>query len=129
MVTSLTLNQLLYVRLVALEHMDFDEYQKEALKTAVYPNIGDRLAQVALGLTGEAGEVADKVKKLFRDKDGVLDKDAKLALAQEAGDTLWYIAIMAEELGLTLKDIAKMNIEKLRDRKKRGVIHGDGDDR
>lgn len=106
-----------------------NDYQKDAKATAVYPNQGSNLAYPALGLTGEAGEVADKIKKIIRDQDGILNETDPQAIAKEVGDVLWYCATLASELGITLEDIAKLNIEKLRSRKKRGVISGSGDDR
>lgn len=102
---------------------DFNDYQTEAKKTAVYPeHMG--LAYTALGLTGEAGEYAEKIKKYIRD--GVLDD--KLA-AKELGDVLWYLAMAADELGYDLSEIALMNLEKLRDRQERNKIGGSGDSR
>lgn len=102
---------------------DFNDYQKEAKMTAVYPeNMG--LVYTALGLTGEAGEYAEKIKKYIRD--GVLDD--KLA-AKELGDVLWYLAMAADELGYDLSEIALMNLEKLRDRQERNKIGGSGDSR
>ncbi len=78
---------------------------------------------------GEAGEVAEKIKKLFRDHGGKLTKDYKLEIAKELGDVMWYIAQLSTELNLKLSDIAKMNLEKLMSRKVRGKIHGSGDNR
>jgi len=108
--------------------MKFNEYQNEAVKTAVYP---DHLEVIypALGMAGETGEVCEKVKKVFRDKDGIVSDETREELKKEIGDVLWYIANLATDLELNLEDIAKANIVKLKSRKKRGVIHGNGDNR
>lgn len=103
-------------------------YQRKARKYAKYPaEVG--LAYCALGLNGEAGEVAEKIKKIYRDKGGVVDDDTKLAIAKELGDVEWYVANTAAELGISLADICDMNIAKLESRYLRDRIGGDGDDR
>lgn len=105
--------------------MNFNEYQKKARSTAVYDTLNNRVVYPALGLAGEAGEVAEKVKKFLRgDRD--LDVDG---IANELGDVLWYVANLAEDLGFSLESIAKLNVEKLQSRKKRGVLKGNGDSR
>ncbi len=109
--------------------MDFSEYQSKARDTAEYPVIGDAVIYPTLGLTNEAGEVAGKLKKIFRDKGGKVSEDDRRALRAELGDVLWYLAQLATELGLSLDEIAEANIAKLLDRQARGKIHGDGDDR
>ncbi|MBT6401437.1 nucleoside triphosphate pyrophosphohydrolase family protein [candidate division WWE3 bacterium] len=109
--------------------MDFDKFQKEALSTAIYPNRGNNLVYPVLGLVGEAGEVAEKVKKLIRDDDGVLSDERKELLKKELGDVLWYVAATADEMGLTMSEVAEHTIEKLKSRKERGVLKGDGDTR
>lgn len=109
--------------------MDFSEYQQKARHTAKYPVIGDGVIYPTLGLTNEAGEVAGKIKKVFRDKAGVISSSDRDALKAELGDVLWYLAQVATELGLSLDDIAENNIAKLLDRQARGKIHGEGDDR
>ncbi len=109
--------------------MTFDSYQKESRKTALYPQAGSNFIYPTLGLCGEAGEVAEKIKKVLRDKNGRFDEETKLALKKELGDVLWYTAQLASELGMSLADIAQHNIEKLFSRKERGVLHGDGDNR
>jgi NTP pyrophosphatase (non-canonical NTP hydrolase) len=109
--------------------MDLDEYQKQARATARYPVIGHPVIYPALGLTNEAGEVAGKIKKIFRDKNGIIDEGDILALQSELGDVLWYLAQVSTELGLSLDEIAAHNIVKLQDRLSRGKIHGDGDER
>jgi NTP pyrophosphatase (non-canonical NTP hydrolase) len=109
--------------------MTFEEYQNKARQTANYPNVGNNFIYVALGLAGEGGEVAEKVKKLLRDKNGVMDEETKKAMCHELGDVLWYISQMGIELGLSLEEIAEKNIEKIFSRKERGTIGGNGDER
>lgn len=109
--------------------MTFDEYQRAARNTAQYPGAGENLYYPTLGLAGEAGEVAEKVKKLMRDHNGQLTPDRRDALKKELGDVLWYVAALCSELGLGMGEVAELNIEKLRDRKDRGRLHGDGDNR
>lgn len=109
--------------------MDLNEYQIEAQKTAQYPGKGKDLSYPALGLNGEAGEVADKLKKVIRDNHGEFDAERREDLAYELGDVLWYVADLAVELGYTLETIAHMNITKLASRARRGLICGNGDHR
>jgi len=109
--------------------MDFNDYQQKSRKTAGYPAIGHPVIYPILGLANEAGEVAGKIKKVFRDKDGQINEETRSALKAELGDVLWYIAQVATELDLTLDEIAEYNIEKLMDRLERGKIKGDGDNR
>ncbi len=109
--------------------MNFDDYQLKARQTAKYPVIGHGVIYPTLGLTNEAGEVSGKIKKIFRDKDGVFSEADRAALQAELGDVLWYLAQVSTELGLSLDEIAAHNIEKLLDRQARGKIHGDGDNR
>ena len=109
--------------------MDFAEYQDSARRTAAYPVIGHGVIYPTLGLANEAGEVAGKIKKIFRDKEGLISVSDKQALEAELGDVLWYLAQVATELGLTLDDIAVRNLAKLLDRQARGRIGGDGDHR
>ena len=115
--------------------MDLNNYQKKAVSTAIYPE-EYRIVYPTLGLNGEAGEVAEKVKKHIRQDvytGGVHDKELiyqfKLNTAKELGDVLWYVANLAHDLGYTLSEIAEMNIEKLADRKEKGKLKGSGDDR
>ena len=82
-----------------------------------------------LGLCGEAGEVAEKVKKVLRDKGGYFDHDSRAAIRKEIGDVLWYVSQIASELRFDLDMIAQENLDKLNDRMLRGKIKGDGDDR
>jgi NTP pyrophosphatase (non-canonical NTP hydrolase) len=109
--------------------MDLADYQLRSRATAVYPGAGANLTYPALGLCGEAGEVAEKVKKTLRDDDGVLTDARRAALAGELGDVLWYLAQVATEAGLDLDEIAEGNIAKLRSRQERAVLQGSGDDR
>lgn len=109
--------------------MDFSEYQQMARRTARYPVIGSQVIYPTLGLSNEAGEVAGKIKKIFRDKGGVIDGSERQALKSELGDVLWYLAQVATELDLSLDDIASHNIAKLLDRQSRGKIQGEGDNR
>jgi len=108
--------------------MDFNRYQERALETAKFPE-KEWLAYLSLGLVGEAGEIANKVKKIFRDKNGEIDIETISKLVDEMGDVLWYMAILSKHLGVDLNDVAKLNILKLEDRYNRKVIHGDGDNR
>ena len=110
--------------------MNFKEYQKKALKTALFPK-KYRIIYSAIGLGNEAGEVLGKVKKWLRGDDGKgsMSKERRLALKDELGDVLWYIAVLARDLGLNLQEIAELNIEKLKSRRKRGTLKGDGDKR
>jgi NTP pyrophosphatase (non-canonical NTP hydrolase) len=109
--------------------MNFVDYQRKARQTARYPVIGHAVIYPTLGLTNEAGEVAGKIKKIFRDKDGVITNVERDALTAELGDVLWYLAQVATELELSLDEIAEKNIAKLLDRQARGKIQGDGDNR
>jgi len=109
--------------------MDFADYQEKARQTAAYPVIGHGVIYPTLGLANESGEVAGKIKKIFRDKDGVIAAGDRAALEAELGDVLWYLAQVATELELSLEQIAQHNIQKLLDRQSRGKIRGDGDDR
>jgi len=109
--------------------MELNDYQREARKTALYPDFGSNAIYPTLGLVGEAGEVADKVKKILRDKDGVFDEESKDAIKFELGDVLWYISQLSSELGYELEEIASSNLNKLGDRMARGKISGSGDTR
>ena len=109
--------------------MTFTEYQEKASSTAIYPNKGNNITYPVLGLSGEAGEVAEKVKKVIRDKNGVLDQETKNAIAKELGDVLWYVSAVSTEIGIDMGVIAQMNIDKLLLRKEKGCLQGSGDDR
>lgn len=107
--------------------MDFSDYQTKSRRTAKYPAIGHPVIYPTLGLVNEAGEVAGKIKKVFRDKDGQIDAETLEMLKSELGDVLWYIAQVCTELDVSLDDVAEYNIAKLYDRLERGKISGDGD--
>jgi len=107
----------------------FDHYQLIALQTAVYPNIGDNITYPALGLGGEAGEYLNKVKKIYRDDMSTLSEDRRVALIDELGDVLWYVALSAHELSTTLSYVARENLVKLARRRANGTLKGDGDER
>jgi len=109
--------------------MDVNHYQTAALSTAIYPNQGNNYIYPTLGLVGEAGEVAEKVKKLIRDGDGVLTDSDREKIALEVSDICWYIAVLAYELDYSLEEVMQMNLDKLASRKARGVISGSGDNR
>ena len=125
-----------------MEINTFKEYQKEAVGLAIsldkfrkiFPNLDDeviKLVAVAydgLGL-GEAGEVQGKIKKIIRDNGGIITPEAVDGIKDELGDTLWYITSMCKNLGITLEDVAVANINKLHDRRNRGVLGGSGDKR
>ena len=126
--------------------MKMNEYQRRARITAIYPK-ELKVIYPALGLAGEAGEVCEKIKKGMRgdlaeeiksnkqsvskwfDNAGKLQRESNARIGKELGDVLWYVANLATDLGLDLDDIATKNIDKLRDRERRNVLQGDGDDR
>ncbi len=110
--------------------MTFDEYQKQALTTAV--NTYEPLMAKtiwAMGVAGEAGEVVEKWKKIVAYKDGVVTDEDKAELAKELGDVVWYIAVLAHELGLSFEEVMQVNVEKLKSRQARNIIKGKGDNR
>lgn len=109
--------------------MNFQEYQEKSRKTALYPQVGENFIYPTLGLAGEAGEVAEKVKKVLRDKGGVIDDDTREEIRKELGDVLWYVSQIASELKLSLDEVALGNIKKLYDRMDRGALKGNGDNR
>jgi NTP pyrophosphatase (non-canonical NTP hydrolase) len=109
--------------------MDFNDYQTKSRKTAKYPVIGHAVIYPTLGLANEAGEVAGKIKKVFRDKGGVIGEVEREALMSELGDVLWYLAQTCTELELSMDEVAEHNIEKLYSRLERGKIGGEGDAR
>ena len=109
--------------------MEFDLYQTKARETALYPNLGSNNIYPTLGLVGEAGEVAEKVKKVLRDKDGKFDIESKEAIKKELGDVLWYLSNLCTELNFSLNDVALLNLEKLKLRASKGKISGSGDNR
>ncbi|MBV7337353.1 nucleoside triphosphate pyrophosphohydrolase family protein [Chloroflexi bacterium TSY] len=107
----------------------FETYQRESRKTWGVINTDHSIVYPTLGLTNEAGEVAGKIKKIFRDKDGQISEGDRQALKKELGDVLWYLTQICTELDLTLEEVAEANIVKLFSRLERGKIGGDGDER
>ena len=108
--------------------MTLNEYQQHALETANYPD-ERRIIYPTLGLTGEAGEVADKVKKVIRDCREEFTDEKRREIVKEIGDVLWYCATLARDLGYELDEVAQMNVDKLRSRMQRNIISGSGDNR
>ncbi|MCL4871015.1 MAG: nucleoside triphosphate pyrophosphohydrolase family protein [Anaerolineae bacterium] len=105
----------------------FTLYQQESRKTWRAIPMNNPIVYPTLGLMNEAGELAGKIKKIFRDKDGVIDEADREALKQELGDVLWYLTQICTELDLTLGEVAEANLTKLFSRLERGRIGGDGD--
>lgn len=112
-----------------MELPDFNAYQRESRKTWNLVHADHPIVYPTLGLVNEAGEVAGKVKKIFRDKDGQISAEDKDALKYELGDVLWYLTQICTELGLTLQEVAEGNNHKLSSRSERNQIHGSGDHR
>jgi NTP pyrophosphatase (non-canonical NTP hydrolase) len=108
--------------------VELSEYQRQSRRTAEYPREA-WLVYPALGLAGEAGEVAEHAKKIIRDDAGKVGDERRAAMSKELGDVLWYVAQLATELDLDLDEIAAQNLEKLFSRQARGVLSGSGDDR
>lgn len=114
--------------------MNFLDYQYKTAETAVYPGAGDQesytgLSYVTLGLTGEAGEIANKVKKIARDDNNEIQPHHRAVLFDELGDVMWYVAQLASQLGYGLETVCRANVAKLADRAERGVLQGSGDNR
>ncbi len=109
--------------------MTFSEYQAKMQKTAAYPDKGNNFIFPTLGLMGEAGEVAEKVKKVWRDKNKQISETDKTEIKKEMGDVLWYLSQLASELGLDFDDVAQTNLDKTRSRLERNLINGSGDNR
>ncbi|MFN8446310.1 MAG: nucleoside triphosphate pyrophosphohydrolase family protein [Caldilineaceae bacterium] len=107
----------------------FKDYQRESRKTWSVIPMNHPIVYPTMGLVNEAGELAGKIKKIFRDKGGVIDDDSRQALKGELGDILWYLTQICTELGLTLEEVAEANIEKLFSRLERNKIQGEGDNR
>jgi NTP pyrophosphatase (non-canonical NTP hydrolase) len=108
--------------------MTLSEYQTQAVTTAIYGD-GNSIIYPALGLNGEAGEVAEKIKKVLRDNGGIFSDDNKKEIAKEISDVLWYCAALSRDLGYTLDEIAQINLDKLKSRQERNKITGSGDNR
>jgi NTP pyrophosphatase (non-canonical NTP hydrolase) len=113
--------------------MNIDEYSTQAITTLTnshaYGDVTPELMAQVLGLVGESGEVAEKFKKIVRDKDGIISDEDKAELVKELGDILWYINAVSNLLGVTLDEVASRNLEKVLSRKARGATHGSGDNR
>ena len=113
--------------------MELDEYQRRAAEFDLFEATEDLMApgflEKVLGLVGEAGETADKIKKIIRDKNGHVSEEDREAIIKELGDVLWYVANVARYLDAPLSEVAEGNIKKLSGRKKRDKLHGEGDDR
>lgn len=109
--------------------MNLNDYQQQALKTAHPKTKNNEFLHLVLGLVGESGEIAEKVKKIVRDHDSNLEKVDVEDLKKELGDVLWYVAVLADFFELKLDDVAQTNVEKLLSRKERGVLKGSGDNR
>src|SRR5580704_14429403 len=109
--------------------MDFNEYQKLATRTAEFKDkqAEFELLYLGLGITSEAGEVADKIKKVLRNDNGVMSEEKRQALKFELGDVIWYVSQIARVLNFEFSDVAQANVDKLADRAKRNVIKSDGD--
>src|SRR4051812_46548366 len=110
--------------------MTLDEYQKKALRTVISSESEFKdLLHWVLGINGEAGEIAEKVKKIIRDKGGDVSAADKAEMAKEVGDVLWYLAVFAHHLGVSFDDVAQQNLDKLQSRQARGKLQGSGDNR
>jgi len=109
--------------------MNMNEYQAAALRTASPKDKKDEVFHLVLGLCGESGEIAEKVKKIVRDHGSDFSKLNKDDLVKELGDVLWYVAVLADHFDITFEEVAARNIAKLADRKNRGLISGSGDNR
>ena len=121
------------------EGYTFDEYEEDTSVTAAYPDLhiiidGGKPIHVPwlyplLGLMGESGEVCEKFKKILREEGGHIGPDKYLEIEKEAGDIIWYLDKLAKSLGTNLATIAKINVDKVLSRLKRGVVKGSGDNR
>ena len=108
--------------------MTFNKYQQLAAKTAVYPE-QYKVSYPTLGLAGEAGEVCEKIKRIYRDDDGKLTEERRAEISKELGDVLWYLAILARDVGLPFEKIAHENLQKLFKRMEEKKLQGEGDNR
>lgn len=110
-----------------------NEYQERAKEYDLFRATGDfntvAFVEKVLGLVGEAGETADKIKKILRDKEGKISDTDRIEVAKELGDTLWYVATVARYIGMSLQEVAEMNLQKLESRKQRNLLSGEGDNR
>lgn len=106
--------------------LTFDDYQDFTKTTRVYNH---PIVYPALGLAGEAGEVAEKIKKMLRDDDGVMTEERREGVIKELGDVVWYIAALADDLDIAFGEIAQINVDKLTKRRESGTLNGSGDNR
>jgi NTP pyrophosphatase (non-canonical NTP hydrolase) len=109
--------------------VNLNDYQRAALRTAAPRDKHNEVFHLLLGLVGETGEIAEKAKKIVRDRGGDFSQWDTEDIKKELGDTLWYLAVLADHFDLTLEDVATGNIAKLADRQSRGMLGGSGDDR
>ncbi|MEN9413209.1 MAG: hypothetical protein RLZZ342_296 [Candidatus Parcubacteria bacterium] len=111
--------------------MDFNEYQEKASVTATFTGKQEehQLMYLALGVCGESGEIAEKIKKMIRNDNGIITDETRALLKLEIGDVLWYLSQLSRVLGFSFDDAAQANIEKIMDRRARGVIKSSGDTR
>lgn len=110
--------------------MKLNDYQTEASKTADYEGLNvDPIVFLGLALSGETGEITEKIKKALRNDGGVFTTDTKNSIMHELGDVLWYVSQMSKHLGFSLEEVANYNLKKLESRYERGVIKSEGDER
>jgi NTP pyrophosphatase (non-canonical NTP hydrolase) len=113
--------------------MNINDYSNQAISTMTndhtYGDFSPQLVAQLFGLVGESGEIAEKVKKIIRDKNGKINDDDRIELLKEIGDVLWYVNAVADMLGSSLEEVAQMNLDKVLSRKSRGVTKGSGDNR
>ena len=108
--------------------MTFNEYKNEAIKTAIYHQ-HYKIIYPALGMCGECGEVAEKIKKVIRDNQGIFDADKTKEIEKELGDVLWYIANICNDLNIDFDNVAQNNVNKINARVQNNTLHGNGDNR
>lgn len=111
-----------------MTNLTFNSYQEAASKTAIYPQ-NLKILYPLIGLAGETGEVAEKIKKVLRDNNGIFSEEKKKEIAKELGDVLWYLSSIATDMDYSLDEIVRMNLQKISARKENNLIHGDGDNR
>ena len=107
----------------------FTTYQKKSRRTWSRVKLDHAIVYPTLGLVNEAGEVAGKVKKIFRDKNGIISDKDKTAIQGELGDVLWYLTQICTDLDISLQEVAEKNLQKLDRRLKAGTLKGEGDNR
>ncbi len=109
--------------------MTFKEYQELTNKTAIYPDKGSNFLYPVLGMMGEAGEVAEKIKKIWRDKNNIISEEDRIEIKKEIGDVLWYLSQLSTELNVDFEDVANTNVLKIKSRLERNKLNGAGDNR